>query len=423
MSDAEQQVTLQQITIKGYRSCDGTIFQPHHHLSALIGINGVGKTNILNAIHLLSPQDARRFSRVEPEDQSKAKTLITAWFLVNGKRIGLRLTVVLSSAGRSDGEVLNYDEEWNVASLTNSSKWYAFPALIYFDDSKMSRMYQRELLLFRNSYELKKGSLSQLDSSSLLDNKEVLEAIECVVQFRKRINYYSASQFTDPTRCPSNFELDGDKRLEMSARSVKGHLRFLFDLYSLRDKNIDLYNEYVAFVSRQQLGLISRLSWKEIRLSAHTAEVRSQGTVKKVKRYKTLIVPRIQIGSSHIAFNQLSEGTFKTLAMIFYIMTDASSCLLIEEPEVCVHHGLLTRIVNTICVYSKAKQVIFSTHSDLVLDNISQENVFVVDMRKGITHVTALSKWAGTGGIRALNAYMQETGTLGEYWRSGGFSS
>ena len=183
-----------------------------------------------------------------------------------------------------------------------------------------------------------------------------------------------------------------------------------------------MYNEYVGFISRQQLGLISRLSWKEIKLSSYTAEVKSQGKVKKVKRYKTLVIPRIQIGSSYLTFNQLSEGTFKTLAMIFYIMTDSSSCLLIEEPEVCVHHGLLTRIIATIRSYSSAKQVIFSTHSDLVLDNIEQEDVFVVDMNKTGTHVASLAKWAGSQGIKALNAYLCESGTLGEYWKSGGLA-
>lgn len=423
MSDAEQSVILQEVTISGYRSCEGTVFRPHPHLSALIGINGVGKTNILNAIHLLSPQDVGRFSRAAHDEQSNAKTQISAWFLVSGKRIGLRVTLVLSSASRNNGEVLDYTEEWNFASLTGSRKWFAFPSFLIFGDTKRSRLYPRELLLRRHSSASQGELFYASDPAPFLKNEEVRRAIERIVQFRQSINYYSASQFTDPTRCPSNFELDGDKRLEAGIRSHSSHLRFLFDLYSLRDKNIDLYNEYVAFISRQQLGLISRLSWKEIKLSSHTAEVRSQGAVKKVKRYKTLIVPRLQIGSSHITFNQLSEGTFKTLAMIFYIMTDASSCLLIEEPEVCVHHGLLTRIVNTISAYSVAKQVIFSTHSDLVLDNISQDNVFVVDMHKAITHVANLSVWAGAGGLRALNAYLQETGTLGEYWRSGGFSS
>jgi predicted ATPase len=179
---------------------------------------------------------------------------------------------------------------------------------------------------------------------------------------------------------------------------------------------------YEQFISRNELGLISRLTWKEVQLSSNVAEVKSGGTFKKVRKYKTLIIPKIQIGQSHITFNQLSEGTFKTLAMVFYIMTDASSCLLIEEPEVCVHLGLLSRIVSTIKSYSKSKQVIFSTHSDQVLDQLDPKNVFVVAMTRTGTTAVGMESWVGQKGRVALTNYLEESGTLGEYWRAGGLA-
>ncbi|HEY4964546.1 MAG TPA: AAA family ATPase, partial [Candidatus Saccharimonadales bacterium] len=206
-------------------------------------------------------------------------------------------------------------------------------------------------------------------------------------------------------------------------RPTPSHLQFLFDLYTLRNTDPTLYQEYEMFVSTKMLGLISRLSWKPVRLSSNTVEIKSGGSIKKVRQHKTLVIPKVQIGTSHITFNQLSEGTFKTLALIFYIMTDKGSCLLIEEPEVCIHHGLLRRILSTIKAHSKTRQVIFSTHSDLVLDAISTNEVFVVDMKKSITKVSSLSDWAGTKGMSALKAYLNEAGTLGEYWRSGGLVS
>jgi predicted ATP-dependent endonuclease of OLD family len=423
VADEQQKVVLQEINISGYRSCQGTVFQPHSNLTALIGINGVGKTNILNAIHLLAPQDGRRFPIGAPEEKSGPETVITAWFIVGEVRIGLRLTLILGSGNRGEGEILSHEEEWHFGTLTNSKKWTYFPAFTVVDNpTSPSAMYERRWFLHSNRAGSTRSIAAQ-ELNTLIENAPLVDAVRKIAKFRQSIKYYSASQFTDPTRCPSNFEVDSDKHLETNFRTASNHLKFLFDLYSLRNTNLALYEEYVAFVSRNQLGLISRLSWKEIKLSSYTAVVKSKGTVQKVKRYKILVIPRIQIGSSHITFNQLSEGTFKTLALIFYIMTDASACLLIEEPEVCVHHGLLTRIISTISAYAREKQIIFSTHSDLVLDNIEQENVFVVNMQKAITHVSSLSKWAGAKGRSALNAYLQESGTLGEYWRSGGFAS
>ena len=193
-------------------------------------------------------------------------------------------------------------------------------------------------------------------------------------------------------------------------------------MYNLKKTNPDRYAVYQQFVSKQELGLISRLTWKEVELSSSTVSINSGGKVNKVKNYKTLVIPKIQIGQSHITFSQLSEGTFKTLALIFYIMTDSSSCLLIEEPEVCVHHGLLTRIISTIKAYSSEKQVILSTHSDLVLDLLEPKNVFVVAMTSTGTTTTGLESWIDKNGRTALKTYLAESGTLGEYWRSGGLS-
>ena len=53
VSNVDSKVHLQQISAEGHRSCKATTFAPHAQLSALIGINGTGKTNPLNSIRLL----------------------------------------------------------------------------------------------------------------------------------------------------------------------------------------------------------------------------------------------------------------------------------------------------------------------------------------------------------------------------------
>ena len=93
-------------------------------------------------------------------------------------------------------------------------------------------------------------------------------------------------------------------------------------------------------------------------------------------------MPSFSIDGNTLSPNQLSEGTFKTLALLYYVLTDESNLLLIEEPEVCIHHGLLNSIIALIKAYSKQKQIVISTHSDFVLDQIAPEDLVLVTRQK-----------------------------------------
>lgn len=432
MTNDAKDVALAEVKVQGYRSCVDTTLAPDPSLTALIGINGAGKTNLLSAINLLSQQTLNLL--LNPSTPSQNEAAITAWFLVDGKRIGYRLRLHLSVSGKNSDEISGISEEWNFGAITRSRAWKSLPPGVFPISTRIrpgTRSITQTINLKRRDLDRylylqwkSNSELSQRDffPDETIENPEVALCAQRVMNFCQGITYYSASQFTDPSRCPTSFEIDSEGRLADGYSGVKVHTKFLHDLYTLKKKNPDLYKIYEEFISKRELGLVSRLTWKEIRLSSSVADVKSGGKVTKVRKYKTLVIPKIQIGSSHITFNQLSEGTFKTLAMIFYIMTDASSCLLIEEPEVCVHHGLLSRIISTIKAYAQTKQIIFSTHSDLVLDQLEPSNVVVVAMTRSGTTATPMETWVGSDGRAALHTYLEESGTLGEYWRSGGLS-
>lgn len=429
MASTTNSVILAEVLIEGYRSCRNTEFSPHPNLSALIGINGAGKTNLLSAIRLIANRPRHFYNRTTESESSLNETVITSWFLVDELRVGYRIRLFLSVSSKNTDEVVAISEEWNFSSITKSKIWRAIPPTVLLSssrekDSKFAMdidLYERQYFASRN---LKRANFSTTGyfTDEVNENKLVISCVSKIFDYRRGITYYGASQFTDPSRCPSSFEIESDGRLTDTYGNSKIHSKFLYDLYTLRKNNPDLYTVYEQFISKNELGLISRLTWKEVHLSSNVAEVKSGGTFKKVRKYKTLVIPKIQIGQSHITFNQLSEGTFKTLAIVFYIMTDSSSCLLIEEPEVCVHHGLLSRIVSTIKSYSAFKQVIFSTHSDQVLDQLEPKNVFVMAMTRTGTTATAMESWVGPTGRAALTTYLEESGTLGEYWRAGGIS-
>ena len=419
-------IFLESFEITGFRSCNHTSFKPNEHLSALIGINGAGKTNLLQGMRLLSINKLNRRRKLAEELSQHPETAILAWFSVNNKKIGLQIQYTITAYDSwSHEEELTISELWNLRDFTKNDSWIEI-ATFDFDEAKdtyeqVLRYYSRK----RNASVTK----SQIDDlfkviSEIINNTTLKSSLLLVQKFRASIAYYSATQFTNPAKCPSNFEVDEDRRLSdvFSYSASSTHINFLHSLYRLKKDNPDLYDNYCNFVSRQQLGLISRITWKEIELSSNTAQIRNDGEIKKSRKTKTMVIPKVQIGNAYITFNQLSEGTFKTLALLFHIFTDACQLLIVEEPEVCVHHGLLTRIVDTLKAHATIKQTIISTHSDLLLDDLEPSQVFVVEHNKNGTQVNNLDSWLGRNEKRALHDYLSETGTLGEYWRSGGLS-
>jgi hypothetical protein len=233
------------------------------------------------------------------------------------------------------------------------------------------------------------------------------------------LKYYSASQFTNPSLCPVSFEVQQEGPRQGGIR-LRGHRRFLYDLY--KERETDSYKQFLQVIGSQGIGLVDDITFKAIPTSSIEYQVRSGGEIQQRTQEKILVVPQFVIGTSVLSPNQLSEGTFKTITLLFYLITEKSTALLIEEPEVCVHHGLLKSIVELIKIYSKQKQIILSTHSDFVLDQIEARHVYRVsrlaDVGTVVTHVTkAMSRRESI----ALKEYLETEGNLGEYWRHGGF--
>jgi predicted ATPase len=70
--------------------------------------------------------------------------------------------------------------------------------------------------------------------------------------------------------------------------------------------------------------------------------------------------------------------------------------------------------------FSYEKQIIISTHSDFVLDELDPENVFIVKNNpKSGTSIKHIPDALSVRDYKALKDYLQESGNLGEYWRHG----
>jgi predicted ATPase len=136
-----------------------------------------------------------------------------------------------------------------------------------------------------------------------------------------------------------------------------------------------------------------------------------------------IVVPTFTVDGRQLSPNQLSEGTFRTIALIFYLLQSDSSLLLLEEPEACVHHGLLRSIMDIIKQESSQRQIIISSHSEHVLEQLEPEQVVLVEKHRARgTVARSVSKALGRADFAALRAYLANFGNLGDYWRERGFS-
>ncbi len=408
-------VTLKRLAISFYRSCLNTEFNPHPNLSTLVGPNGSGKTNILSSIMLLNSlvQGRRHVHRKTPFDSGN--TVLKTTFSYKGKSLIHTAKLDIETDEHNTDEITGSEESWYAWELTQKRKRVKISLEI---TKLLESKHIRQLPLFSSTKFL--HLRGEFINRSLKEDMELLRPLSEIASFVHSFRYYSAAQFTDPSRCPISFDVEADGR-DLRGISIKGHNKLLFDVYR-SSQNKDKFSEFLALVDKRGIGLVDEINFEEIEISTSEYRVKVGGRVGKRERTKLLVIPRFIIGGNTLSPSQLSEGTFKTIALLFYLVTDKGSLLLIEEPEVCVHHGLLESIVELIKVYSRQRQIIMTTHSDAVLDQLEAENVFAVsnDSESGTT-VNGIKNTLGSQEMNALRSYLKSEGTLGEYWRRGGF--
>lgn len=402
---------IKRIKIKSYRSCIETEFEPNAELSALIGPNGSGKTTILTAIKLLYSLVYIKSRRFQNEDPLTSASEIKVSYDCNGKNVTHEISFDIITNENNQDEVIGVNESWYVFDFTGSRKKFHFPTEMFFELMR-GRKGLLEIQSKRENY-----FHNYLKEQGLNDSS--LKAIEEVVNFIVSISYYSASQFTNPSSCPISFEVEGEKNYRRGV-SITGHKKLLYDMYQEYREKTETFSEYMDIVGQDGIGLVDEIKFSEIETSTSRYNVMTGGRVVRRTKSNILVIPSFSIMGNDLSPSQLSEGTFKAISLIFYLITDKSSLLMIEEPEVCVHHGLLSSIVELIKIYSKNKQIIISTHSDSILDSLDLKNVFIVKRNKNDgTTVSKLTSKLGSQELAALKNYLRDEGSLGEYWRHG----
>jgi predicted ATPase len=411
---------LRQFEIQSYRSCIKTKFPLHTELTALIGINGSGKSNILNGLLLLKKICQSR-NRPIRQDSSYNRCRIYTEIEHDKRTLFMKADISFSTDERNFDDVQYTRMRWNFREFIKKKEWIDLPFDFFAFRSPyhmLGNAPNADMFHYRH-YGYAPFYQHRLTNASI---KKIQPVLSNAYSFFNGINYYSASQFSDPSRCPVSIELEEDRPTRKLRINI-GHEQFILDLYKSWKAKNTIYKRFLNTVNTDGIGLIDDLNFTVVDMPSSSYQVQSGGNIKKIERSRLLIVPNFTVDGIVLSPNQLSEGTLKTLALLFYVLTDESKLLLIEEPEVCIHHGLLNSIISLIKTQAKRKQIVLSTHSDFVLDQLSPENLLLVQRKtpKG-TIANVLGKLLSKNDYQALRSYLNDAGNLGEYWKEGGLT-
>jgi predicted ATPase len=404
-------IKIKEVSINNYKSCIKTDFIINNNLSTFIGANGAGKSNILTALLLLRNVTNRHFYKkglIEIDEDNFIKTRLDLLLDIDGVIYSLKSDFIVD-IDENNNDVVKFS---NLRFKKNSSRGKfnilneeVFDIYNYLESHISNPNYER----------MSKDLLGRLK----LSEEEISFHLK-LIEYVSNINYYSATQFSNPKNCPTSIDLENYRLV--SSRKRSSHERFIYDLYTSYKDEKKIYKKFINMVGDFGLELIEEIKFYEHTIPNSQFKVKSGGKIQKFNTVRKIIVPSFIIDSLNLSPNQLSEGTFKTLALIFYILKDNSNLLIIEEPEVCVHHGLLNSIIELIKFESKNKQIFVSTHSDYILDKLKPENVILVDKRKekGTIAFPLLDAFSEDN-MNDLKEYLDSSGNLGEYWKETGF--
>ncbi len=112
----------------------------------------------------------------------------------------------------------------------------------------------------------------------------------------------------------------------------------------------------------------------------------------------------------------LSDGTLRILSLILgLIEASTSSTTIIEEPEMHIQPGMLSKLINEIKAYTYGSNLIISTHSPQVVAHVRPDQINLVHRENGRTYVRKLSEEE----VSKISDYLYEEGNLGEWIYSG----
>jgi len=388
---------LKSLEIQNFRSCVKTHLQLNEPITALVGKNGVGKTNVLQAIEWL----AKTVIRPEPVE-------VHSFYR---ERSPLCLSTLIKLDNSCYDYLLQYkqpdpfknakkdDRLQETLSVTENGG----PKTVLFRrDGEKVLLGDRLTSIRVNRSTPAIGALS-----SLLPTSDSLQAhLQKLIDSISSVSYYPLVWPKDQSDIIDESQYAKWRAAYVSDGTIPDPVGFRL-LYMWKEDN-ELLEEFQSIMGSEGLGLIDSFEVRGLR-EPHPGEAKESGET----LFLLLFVPSRGVGGSGnpFYFRNLSAGTQRIISMIVSLLFDKRSLVLIEQPEDSIHPGLLRKLLDTIRSYSDRTQVVFSTHSPAVLDMLRPEEVQLVSSPEGQTQIRQLS----ADEVSSARQFLQDEGSFSDF--------
>ena len=394
---------LESFTIKNFRSCENTSIRLNEPVIALVGKNGVGKTNLMHAIQLVAElcvEGSDSTFLVYPRDHSSL-TEFKLSFTINSVKCEYhtkrssrlpRDTILeesLKAGGISlfhrDGETIQTEDK-NLPDLKIGMRTSALSAL---------------LQLLPQDHELKK----ELDPIDVylrsVRYQPLIQGFQEHVTGRSIFRGIGESPVIELSRYEA---WKAAQRDGPPSRSVQ--LRLL-DLFLTDDQR---WRELTILLGEDGLGLIQDIKVEDVMVRRNS---RDETEPDSEEGYVISFIPCAGLAGAGrpFRFRGLSAGTWRIVQLVTYLIYDKYSCMLIEQPEDSIHAGLLAKVIDILRTYSGGTQLICTTHSPRVMNLVGPRCIRFVTANDGRTRVSELTD----SDFQAARAYLEDEGTLSEF--------
>lgn len=346
-------------------------------LNILIGPNGSGKSNLISAIDLLRSAPTKLTTPIRTPGGGG----VTEWIWKGSPASCAHVEVVIDNPGGQQPlrHVIEFSENRGQFELVGEHIENARP-----DHGQAGPGF---FYRFENGWPilaLRGGREQRLSRQEVLSDESILS------QWKDPHRYPELAHLA---RCYGAFRLYREWSFGRSSVFRTPQSADLPSDYLEEDlSNLGLFLNHIRGMPRAKSTIIERLRDLYDGLSDFDVRIKG-GTVEVVLTEQDFVVPA----------SRLSDGTLRYLCLLAILCDpDPPPVICIEEPELGLHPDILPKIADLLVAASERSQLIVTTHSDILVDAMTDrpESVVVVEKHEGQTvarrlDASELQSWLG----------------------------
>lgn len=327
---------IEQIKIANYKSIKKVVL-PLEKINVLIGINGVGKSNLISFFELSKAIIDQRFG-----SYTLKKGGIDS-LLYRGRKVSNRILGLI--------DFDNTNAFFFELRPSESEKAYIEKTGDYFNNINSTD---------KNYTEWHKTIWDSAVLESSIQNRRAWRA----GYVREHFNSFAVYHFHDTSASSpmrSSCEVDDNRFLRHDASNLAAYL------YKLQDKDERAF-KLIEGVVRSIAPYFKRFKLMPSRI--HTDRITLEWEEQNSDMYLNAY--------------SLSDGTLRFIALATLLLqTEVPKVIIIDEPELGLHPVAINKLAEMVKRASHKSQIILSTQSTSLVNYFAPENVIVVDRKEG----------------------------------------